>query len=379
MRTLQVDAPALGERLRQARSNANLTQEAAASKLGVARTTLVAIERGQRIVKPEELIALARLYSISVGRLTTSDAVHIDLNAKFRRLEGRQDDAGVTEAVSLLNRLTTGGTELERILGVEMRKDYPPPIKIRAAGLHQQAEDAAVSLRNRLGIGLGRISDLISLFELELGIRVFCRPLAGNISGLYAYDPAVGACILINASHGWKRRVQTLAHEGGHFISDRSHADVLEEDETAPSIEERFARRFGFALLMPAVTVRARFDEIVTMEQAFSLRQLVLLAHQFGVSTEAMARRMEELDLLPKGTWLSLKQRKFDSGFERKVLGDPQPEQSPSPVPTRLAYLASLAAERELLSEGQLCELLVVDRITLRDSLQAFPSSGQEN
>ena len=292
----------LGERLRSARSNANLTQDAAAGHLNIARTTLVAIERGQRRVKPDELVAFARLYGISAGRLTAPSALHVDLTAKFRRAEGREAGPDAAKAVALLNRLATGAAELERAVGVELSQDYPPPVRIRASGLFQQAEDAAAALRSRLGVGLGPIGDLFSLFELDLGVRVFQRALPNHISGLYAYDPVIGACILINVDHPRKRRVQSLAHEGGHFVSDRTHADIFEDGEIPISVEERFARRFGPALLMPASAVRSRFDQITSMEQAFSLRQLVLLAHQFGVATEAMARRLEELDLLPDGT-----------------------------------------------------------------------------
>lgn len=91
----------------------------------------------------------------------------------------------------------------------------------------------------RIGVGLGKIGDILSSFELDLGIRVFFRPLKdGSISGLYAFDPAVGACVLVNSNHPRRRRAQTLAHEVGHFISDRSHADVLDEAPVSLSIEE---------------------------------------------------------------------------------------------------------------------------------------------
>ena len=50
---------ALGELLRDARENAKLTQAAAAQALNVARTTLVAIEQGQRRARLEELQKLA--------------------------------------------------------------------------------------------------------------------------------------------------------------------------------------------------------------------------------------------------------------------------------------------------------------------------------
>jgi Zn-dependent peptidase ImmA (M78 family)/transcriptional regulator with XRE-family HTH domain len=364
----------LGERLRGARSGANLTQDAAAASLGMARTTLVAIEKGQRPVRPEELLAFARLYGVSAGKLTSPDAVHVDLAAKFRRTEGRAASRGATEALGLLNRLATGAVQLERLLGQELRTDYPPPIRINPQNVHQQAEDAANNLRTRLGVGLGPIPDLIGLLELELGVRIFFRPLAPHISGLYAFDSAIGACVLINANHHWKRRVQTAIHETGHFVSDRSHADILEEgDVSVPvSVEERFARRFGSAFLMPASGVRARFDQVVGAENRFDVRELILLAHQFGVATEAMCRRLEELILLPQGTWDSMRDRGFASDLERGVLGEASPQPKPPIISPRLAYLASIALDRELLSEGQLCDLLAVDRLELREALAPF-------
>ncbi len=369
----------LGDRLRGARSEKQLTQEAAASALGMSRTTLVAIERGQRRVKPSELVALAELYKTPVGHLTALDAVHVDLAAKFRRVESKDEQGPVGDAISLLNRLATGAVELERALGSELQADYPPPSKILANAYLRQAEDAAVALRQRLGIGFGRIGDLFSAFELDLGIRVFCRPLAGTISGLYAYDPAIGACILVNSNHPRRRRAQTLAHEAGHFVTDRSFADVLDEEPVPLSLEERFARRFGPAFLMPAPAVRTRFEQAQAEASGFDVRSLVLLAHQFDVSPEAMCRRLEELELLADGTWSSIKERGFNSDLEREVLGDPEPTSRPPLVAPRLAYLAASALERELLSEGQLCDLLVVDRVQLRNTIAPFDAGGSRH
>src|SRR6266850_564603 len=117
MISTSLDTAELGERLRAARSGANLTQEAAAAALGMARTTLVAIEKGQRPVRPEELLAFARLYGISAGRLTSPEAIHVDISAKFRRTHGKEASRAVTEALLLLNRLATGAAQLERLLG----------------------------------------------------------------------------------------------------------------------------------------------------------------------------------------------------------------------------------------------------------------------
>ena len=362
----------LGDRLRGARSEANFTQDAAAAALGMARTTLVAIEKGQRSVRPEELLAFARLYGVSAGKLVSPDAIHVDFSAKFRRMQGKDGSRAGGEALGLLNRLATGAAQLERLLGQELRTDYPPPIRINPRLVNQQAEDAANNLRARLGVGLGPIPDLITMLELELGLRIFFRPLPSVISGLYAFDPAVGACVLINANHHWKRRVQTAIHETGHFASDRSHADILEGDELSLSIEEQFAKRFGSAFLMPASRVRARFDQIVGLDNRFDVRELILLAHQFGVATEAMCRRLEELTLLPQGSWDSLRDRGFANDLERGVIAEEGASPKPPLISPRLAYLAATALDRELVSEGQLCDLLAVDRLELREALTPF-------
>jgi Zn-dependent peptidase ImmA (M78 family)/DNA-binding XRE family transcriptional regulator len=366
----------LGDRLRVARSEVNFTQDAAAASLGMARTTLVAIEKGQRSVRPDELLAFARLYDVSAGKLVSPDAIHVDFSAKFRRTQGKEGSTAGGEALGLLNQLATGAAQLERLLGQPLRTDYPPPIRINPRIVNQQAEDAANNLRARLGMGLGPIPDLIGMLELELGLRIFFRPLPSVVAGLYAFDQAVGACVLINANHYWKRRVQTAIRETGHFVSDRSHADILEGDELSLSIEERFAKRFGSAFLMPASRVRARFDQIVGLDNRFDVRELILLAHQFGVATEAMCRRLEELTLLPQGSWDSLRDRGFASELEHGVIAEEGVSPKAPLISPRLAYLASTALDRELVSEGQLCDLLVLDRLELREALKPFEAEA---
>ena len=372
MSSAAISSSVLADRLRSARSGAALTQDAVASALGMSRTTLVAIEKGQRPVKPDELLALASLYGMSVGKLTSPNAIHVDLAAKFRRVEGKEPSRAVKQSLSLLNHLVTGAVQLERAVGQELRTDYPPPVRINAPQAVQQAEDAADALRARLGLGLGPLPDLIGVLESELGLRVFFRPLPSQVSGLYACDPAVGACMLINANHSPKRRAQTAAHETGHFVSDRQHADILAPDDVSITVEERFAKRFGSALTMPASGVRARFERVAGAENRFDVRELILLAHQFGVSTEAMCRRLEDLRLLPDGTWESMRDRGFGRGHERQILGSLDAPSRPPLVSPRLAYLASTALNRELLSEGQVCDLLAIDRLDLKDTLAPF-------
>ena len=60
-----LDDAIVGERLRNARESARITQAESAKSIGVARTTIVAVEKGERRVRTNELQKLASLYGTS--------------------------------------------------------------------------------------------------------------------------------------------------------------------------------------------------------------------------------------------------------------------------------------------------------------------------
>jgi Zn-dependent peptidase ImmA (M78 family)/DNA-binding XRE family transcriptional regulator len=374
-----LDPAALGERLRLARTDAGKTQEQAAAAAGVARTTIVAIEKGQRPARPDEILALADLYGIAASRLLRPDAVMVDMVGRFRRAPGNHD-AESEAAVRLLNQLAAASVELERMLGRPLVTDYPPERPIERGDVVQQAEEAAAALRDRLGIGLGPIADIVSLLELELGVRVFVRPLPSRISGLFAYDPTVGACMLLNAHHPRTRRALTAAHETGHFVTDRSAPDILPHGVAGEDTrEERFATRFAAAFQMPAPTVRKRFRDVYDGEGRFSPRHIILMSHAFAVSPEAMCRRLEALDLVTRGTWDALVARGFSGEVVRRVLGEAGAEVPTSTFAPRLSFLAADAYQRGLVTEGQLREMLALSRVEVRELLDAMgvePADG---
>ncbi|MGB7546464.1 MAG: XRE family transcriptional regulator [Terracidiphilus sp.] len=371
------DPVQLGERLRLARSRASLTQQDAADKLSLARTTLIALEKGQRRLRPEELRSMSVVYDMSVNALLRPESALVSLVPRFRAVAPNEEDAA--DAALLLNDLAAAQYELESILGVPFRPNYPPERSVGPGDVRDQAEDVALEVRQRLGIGLGAITDIVSLLELEFGIRVFIRPLSSSrISGLFAFDEKIGACILLNKNHPRERRAITAAHELGHLIATRTQPDVVELHAVAQSREERFAAAFSYSLLMPAAYVRRRFSELQHETGAFSPRYLILLAHQLAVSEEALCRRLEELNLLPSGTWDSLRDRGFSGELVRRVLGDKAaPEETT--VPPRLWFLAAEAYRRGLLSEGQIARLLRTGRAETRamfDALGAEEGDG---
>ena len=364
----------VGERLRIARAAAGITQADAAAGIDVARTTLIAIEKGQRRIQPDELRRLVRLYDTSVNAVLRRESVYVDLVPRFRKLSTSTDEAA-EEAARLLADLVQAEVELENLLGIKRTRTYPPERPIMPGDVRTQAENDATELRQWLGLGLAPVRDLVSLLELDLSVRVYVRQLDSSVSGLFAYDDELGPCILLNANHPRERRAQSAAHELGHFVATRRKAEILYSAEEYNSREERYANMFGRAFLTPARTVMLRFHEITAGSSHLTRRHVILLAHAFGVSREAMVRRLEELRLTKLGTWDWFEDRGGITNIQaRQVLGDlfaidTDKHESDRPTTLRLNLLAAEARHQDLLSEGQLARLLRLDRLSLREIL----------
>lgn len=361
----------MGKRLRIARETARLRQQDAASQIGLSRTTLVAIEKGDRAVKGSELRALVDLYGISMNQLLRKDSVHVDLVPRFRRLP-EVGDPGVDDAAQVLNELVSAEVELEDVLGVVHSSHLPPERHLSVGDVRQQAESDALELRNWLGLGVRPVADIKSLLELELGVRVYEYPLHAKVSGLFAYDDEIGACILINALHPPERQAQSLAHELGHIVSSRRKPEVLAEEQSHNSREERYATVFGRVFLMPTRAVIQKFREITAGATKLTRRHVIILAHFFGVSREAAVRRLEELGLAREGSWdwFAEKGRITDAQVTA-VLGMQQPKRpvgfgGGARVSLKLGTMAAEAMSRGILSEGQISQLLKIDRVVAR-------------
>jgi Zn-dependent peptidase ImmA (M78 family)/DNA-binding XRE family transcriptional regulator len=379
----QLSAEEIGTRLRLARDAAKLKQSEVAEKLDIARTTLVAIEQGQRRARVDEIRRLATLYGTSINALLRTEAVVTDLVPQFRKQYGRQDDAA-EHAAKLLAELAQAEVELENLLGIGRSRNYPPERPILPGDVRVQAEHDALELRQWLGLGFNPVTDIITLLELQLGVRVYIRRLDARVAGLFAFDEALGACMLINASHPRERRTQTAAHETAHFISTRRRVEILEERESINSKEERYANAFARAFLTPSPAVKQKFREITAGAEKLTRRHVVVLAHFFGVSREAMVRRLEELNLTRDGTWdWFAAYGGITDEQAQQVLGDlsgPDMHKADADRPTtlRLGLLAAEVSQQELLSEGQLSRLLHLDRVELRRMLDGLQIEGSE-
>ncbi len=376
-----VDRHTLAQRLLQARKASGMTQEQAAQHLGYSRPTFIAIEKGSRSVTPEEIVKLAALYQRSVHDLVRSGPTAAPLEPHLRAAAAAvgQESAELEEAIRVLQGFADDYRQLETLVGAVGPREFPPEVALSSrVPIREFAEDIAIRERGRLHLGDQPVLDLRSLAE-EAGVHVFYWEIPSPIAGMYAFVPDLGYCILINRKHPPERRRWTLAHEYAHFLCDRHRPgiDFLAESKRKP-LNERFADAFAAALLMPETGIRRHFLVVTASTDDFQTADLCRLANTYFVSVQAMAYRLEDLGLLPKGAWEVLLERGFKPTLARQTLRLEAPcAESGDAVPERYRYLVVHAYVQEKITEGQLAGFLRTDRVSAREMVLAAMSARE--
>ena len=356
----------IGQRLAEARKARSIKQEDAAEHIGVSRPTFIAMEKGERAAKPAEIIKLAALYGQPVNHFVRTIEPLTDFQPHFRAAMEKVKPADAEQlklAIGEFKVFVENYLDLEKRMKAPMRMNYPQPVELNPhVNVSELAEDVANRERQRLGLGDQPIPNIRSLLESDVGVRIFSTRLPRMFAGMYIFVDGLGGCMLINSVHPANKQRASISHEYAHLIVDRYTAgiDYLAIAGRKPA-NERFAESFAMSFLMPASSVRFRFNEIVNTTGNFQVADLVKLKHFYFVSLEAIALRLESLGLLKRGTWELQKEKRLPIREAEKRLGLAA-ETSPEPAyPERYKFLAVHAYERGELSEKELANYLRCD------------------
>ncbi|WP_066582921.1 helix-turn-helix domain-containing protein [Cellulomonas timonensis] len=78
---MEIDATALGRRVRELREQAGISQEEASRAIEVSQPTYSRIEAGERVLKGDELVLLADLFAVRAAAIT--GYAHVRENARY--------------------------------------------------------------------------------------------------------------------------------------------------------------------------------------------------------------------------------------------------------------------------------------------------------
>lgn len=322
---MALDLGALGKRLAAARENAGLSQEQAASALGLPRSALSLIESGARALSTLELAGLAKLYNRAIGQFfDPADGAPTDLLAHCRVAPEFASRPELCRIVEELMEVCREGILLERVLNRPGRSG--PPAYCQSAPKNyaeavEQGLAVAAEERKRLDLGDGPISDIADLIASQR-IWTASTKLPNEMSGLFLRHPDVGLAIIVNETHPNARRRFSYAHEYAHALLDRDHSLTVTSHENSKELIERRANAFAAAFLIPAAGVKELLDSLRAGEPSrkvyttydvatdgapetekravpgsvgITFSQVAMVAHHFDVSYQAACYRLKDL------------------------------------------------------------------------------------
>ena len=363
----------VGSRICSARRAAGLSQRGLAERItsadrvdGLSPSAISRIESGQRRVASHELAELADVLGVTVDDLlgTRQRSAALVLAARvtqaaladYRIVAERARQ--ILEADDLLGRIVPAGLPLS--MPSILHEDVP----VTKDGGRELAKRA----REALGLGHGPIGDLTAIIEEHLGAHVLVEPLPRGVHGFCAVCPSAGglpaaAVIIVNGDDVSGRQRFTLAHELCHLLAgDPVDVEVL-SNQTEKSPAEHRADAFAVAFLAPEEGVRRAVGP-----QQFDEALIRRMSRLFGMSHQAMARRLEEVGLV---RFLS-KDHALAVALRASLLAENGEETVKRRAPVRLLERALRAYDEGRIGIGLIADILGDDdTVVLAERLEA--------
>ncbi len=207
-----------------------------------------------------------------------------------------------------------------------------------------------------------------------MGLRIFYIEMPRKFSEMYAYTDELGGCFAVNALHSEERRRWSLAHGYFHFLANRERGEVYGDDVYQRKPEsERFADAFADYFLMPSAGLIRRYNE-AKQQGSLTPATLCIWANYYGVSVEAITRRLESMRLLATGSWARLRPTLKVRELQRQLGLEDIPANSKK-LPARFVYLVFEAWRLGQLGEDQLARHLETDLLEIRRMIDEEPDA----
>ena len=304
-------------RIKQLRLAKGLSLEALAVAMGGLVTKQALSKYEKDLSKPSATVTnrLAATLGVKSLQLWNAPKVSVEFVA-YRRLSrlGKKEESRIQ---ALVSKKLEERCNLQERLG--LKNSFDGINKRRKINCPEEAESVAFEIRNRWSLGSDSISDLTCVLEDHLVhvLEIDAEKEFDGISALAKDEEGVtmaGAVTTRRTISGDRQRMN-LAHELGHLVLDpQSGCD-----------EEDAAFRFAGAFLIPADTLRR---EIGDRRFNVQLAELLILKRHFGISIQALLRRMLDLEIISESSYKSWQILISMQGWRKQ-----EPEQIPPEKP----------------------------------------------
>jgi Zn-dependent peptidase ImmA (M78 family)/transcriptional regulator with XRE-family HTH domain len=280
----QFDQQQLGQRVADARIEAELTQAELAAAIDLDRTAVAKIEAGSR-----------RVSAVELGRIAAALGRPLDwflVEGPQAVVSRRSDAAAGQRSVPLDRAVERVASDVEFLMEQGIFSPAATDLRLEPPRDLPEAERAAERVRAAVQADRGPLLGLGEVAE-QLGVFCFALPL-GDRGGDGAYvsigDSGVA---VVNGNTEAGRRRFTLAHEIGHHV----FADEYSTDLSVADVGSEMERRInGFAvhLLLPRGSLTERWRTLSGEPREKAIR----LGVEYRVSWSALCSQLKNLGLL---------------------------------------------------------------------------------
>jgi transcriptional regulator with XRE-family HTH domain len=336
----------VGDRVRESRLAAGLSQEELATKVGLDRTMVAKIETGARRVDALELARFSAALEVPLDHfLRRYPAV---LSRRALPVEDAPSDVD-RQSHHLEATLLAWVGDIRQLVELEILRPrtpvrYPDRVDGDAA-----ARQAALWLRNRLSLGQAPIDSLMAVCE-EAGQFILVANVPGE--GASIVDGGIAAAVVSRTPDPGRRRA-TAAHELGHLVVGDEYSTDLGL-ATSRETREQAIDAFAAELLLPTEAL------VSTWETGDGSRDcLIKLAATYRTSWSLAVRQATYAGLLDSTRARQWRTRNPTRAELMEAVGwAPQPDLESVHVPPSYAQAVMEAWRDERITSARLVELM---------------------
>ena len=358
---------ALHRRIVVARESAGFSIAEAAQQLGFKNyQTLSSIENGSRNISANELIKMARLYVRSLDYFFNPD-----VSAEPLPLWRKKEKSNVTKEQRLFLSFLEKYSNLENLLDLKRRWT-----EIRSSYNRDDFKNDGFAVADKLGqdihkkldLGSRPSCNLLNVLENNLRFKIIHLPLQEDASAASIVDDNLGVGIVININDVPWRRNYDLAHELFHIVTWNIFSPGEIGDGTKKTRPEQYADIFASSLLLPENHLINALKEI-TPNNEIKKVDIIELAKDFGVSTEAILWRLVNLNKLKKSQARKILDDSSFRDLDRTLRRELHEEYKTSRLPARYISLACRCLVEGKISRGTFAEYLEINRADVDEYL----------
>lgn len=293
----EFDAVAFGERLRDARLSASLSQIEMSRLLDLSQATYSRMENGR--IEPSRITStLLERASQAVSRSMAWLLLGSPVRARVRLAARRTDEQDVRSQAERALELLELDAELDDVaeftdLGTSVVANaaWQRFVEPMTYPSRRQGKERADHLRDALGLGTGPLDDIPAVLEQDLRVDAAVLEFPDGLSAVAAFDDERAlAFVAVCASEPWVRQRFSFAHELAHLLFADGHAYYHDHRHSPTEMRaEKFAQNF----LIPEAGIRTWMTE-----------------HRYGpndrVSRDDACRLADLYGVSPKTAWVAL-------------------------------------------------------------------------